>query len=220
MRTTLTSPTTGRTHSLQHPRRAATALALSAALALLAGCGEAEDTTSADPAETAASPADTAAGTAAETAADEDAVLTLDEGWAKATDDHMTGVFGTLVNHGDDDIHLVAVESPVAGMGELHVTVDDGAGGRLMQEAEDGFTIPAGEQHELVPGGDHIMLMELTDEIATGQDVEVTLTAEDGAEVVVTVTARAFAGAEEDYAPGDGAGHTMDDGHDDASTTQ
>lgn len=190
-------------------------LATAAAL-VLAGCGEGTTTTApaGDP-----TPATTAADSAGAQTEDAAGSLTLEEGWAKATDGEMTGVFGTLVNHGDEDVHLVSVQSPVAGAGELHVTVDDGAGGRMMQQAEDGFIIGAGAEHELVPGGDHIMLMELSEEIATGQDVELTLVDEDGAEVSVTVTARAFAGAEEEYAPGDGAGHTMDDAdHDDATT--
>lgn len=171
-----------------HTPSTRTLLAAAASLALLTACGQAD----------ASAPADTQG-------------LTLVDGWAKATDEPMTGVFGTLTNHGDEDIHLVDVETDLAGAAELHVTVDDGAGGRLMQEAEDGFVIPAGEGHELVPGGDHLMLRQLTGRVETGQDVALTLVTEDGTRYDVTVTARAFAGAEEHYAPEDEHGEDQHD---------
>ncbi|MFK5646265.1 copper chaperone PCu(A)C [Ornithinimicrobium sp. LYQ121] len=173
------------------PRPVLPALALSVTLALV-GCGADATPTSVD-GTSASSPS--AAATTAATA------LTLEDGWAKATDAPMTGVFGTLTNSGGTEIHLVSVRSELAGMAELHVTVDDGAGGRVMREAEDGFTIPAGGEHDLVPGGDHLMLMQLTGPVETGQEVALTLLDEDGREYAVTVTARAFSGAEEDYDP-------------------
>lgn len=164
-----------------------TILSLAALALVLSGCSVKDESPSAAPDD--AAPA-----------------LTLVEGWAKATEEPMTGVFGTLTNTTAEDIHLVGVESGVAGMAELHVTVDDGAGGRLMKEAEDGFVIPAGGEHVLEPGGDHLMLMKLNAPIATGEDVELTLLDATGEEYVVSVTARAFSGAEEHYVPGHGDG--------------
>lgn len=172
---------------------------LTAALALT-GCS-----VKADPAGTAP-----AAQTQAQSQDQGAQALTLVDGWAKATEDPMTGVFGTLTNGTDADIHLVEVRSDVAGMSELHVTVDDGAGGRIMKKADDGFVIPAGGEHVLEPGGDHLMLMKLHGPIATGEDVEVLLVDAEGGEYAVTVTARAFTGAEEHYAPGEG--HDTGDG--------
>lgn len=165
--------------------RLRTTLAVLASLTLLTACGTAESGGDAE-------------------AAEEEAGLTLEDGWAKATEDAMTGVFGTLTNTTDEEIHLVGVDSGIADHSELHVTVDDGAGGRMMMEAEDGFVIPAGGEHELVPGGDHLMLMQLNQPVETGQDVDLTLLTEDGQMYVATVTARAFSGAEEHYAPGHG----------------
>lgn len=177
-----------------------TVLAVTASLALLGGCGT--DPTAADPA------------TAVDETAGHDHDIVLVDGWVKATDETMTGVFGTLTNASDHDLHLVEVRSEVAGLTELHVTVDDGAGGRMMQKTEDGFAIPAGGEHVLEPGGDHLMLMRLTRAIETGEDVELSLVLDDGQDVPVTVTARAFTGAEEHYAPGHGE-HGDRDGDDD-----
>ncbi|OLT20959.1 hypothetical protein BJF81_03665 [Ornithinimicrobium sp. CNJ-824] len=167
------------------PRSALPALTLTIALAMpLTGCGS----TSADPTDGSATAAD-------------DAALTLEDGWAKATDGPMTGVFGTLTNEGDADLHLVEVRSELAGMAEMHVTVDDGAGGRVMREAEDGFVVPAGGEHALEPGGDHLMLMQLAEPVETGQEVTLVVVDADGGEHEFTVSARAFSGAEEEYAP-------------------
>lgn len=192
---------------MKHPRALLPALALTAAAALVTGCSVQDGA-----ATTPAAPAGQAATTEAATQ-DETDGLTLLEGWTKATEDPMTGVFGTLRNSTDEDIHLVGVESEIAGMAELHVTVDDGAGGRMMQEAEDGFVIPAGGEHVLEPGGHHLMLMRLTAPIATGEDVDLTMVDSEGREYPVTVTARAFTGAEEHYAPGHG-------GTDDEATSE
>src|SRR5699024_1810454 len=82
---------------------------------------------------------------------------------------------------------------------ELHESVP-GGGGMSMQEKEDGFVIPAGGELLLQPGGDHIMLMGLEDPITTGQQISVTLEFADGAEQEITVSARDFEGAEENYA--------------------
>ncbi|MCA1783697.1 MAG: copper chaperone PCu(A)C [Dermatophilaceae bacterium] len=172
------------------------ALAAAAALAL-SGCG---DTTTTTPAATA---------TTAIAADPASAGLTLVDGWAKAVEEvtedgmgSMTGVFGTLTNSTDADIHLTGGSSPAASMVELHETVmSDGT--MVMREAADGFVVPAGGTFVLEPGANHVMLLGLTAPVRAGSDVEVLLTAEDGSEVTVVVAARTFAGGEETYAPGE-----------------
>ena len=131
------------------------------------------------------------------------AELTLSDGWAKAaTIDGMTGVFGTLHNHGDIDIVLTRVESDAAGMVELHEVTDAG----VMQEIADDVVVPAGGSFELVPGGNHIMLMALQADLLAGDDVGFTVfyTA-DGVDLTApfSVLVKEYSGANEDYAPGD-----------------
>lgn len=138
------------------------------------------------------------------------------DGWAKATDTQMSGVFGTVHNNSDDDVHLTGVSADIDGSHELHETVP-GGGGMMMQEKEDGFVIPGGGDLVLEPGGNHIMLMNLTDPITTGQEIVLTLELGDGSEQVVTVSARDFVGGEEEYVGGDHSGHgemDMDGGAD------
>ncbi|MBB1017137.1 copper chaperone PCu(A)C [Dietzia sp. DQ11-71] len=168
-----------RTHT-----RAAFAAASALALALTTACATDNDDTAA-----ASAGADTT-------------TVTFEDGWAKATGTGMTGVFGTITNPGDTDLHLTGVDSDLGGSAELHETVPGGSG-MMMQEREDGFVIPAGGELVLEPGGNHIMLMELGRPITTGQQITLTLEF-DGAEQDVTVSARDFRGGEEEYV---GGGH-------------
>ena len=101
--------------------------------------------------------------------------VTLVDGWAKAGEG-MTGVFGTLTNPGDTDLVITGAESPAAGMVELHVVTADG----VMQKIQGDVVIPAGGTLELMPGGNHIMLMQMSEPLLAGEDVEVTLTFNDG----------------------------------------
>lgn len=181
-----------RTHT-----RAAFVAASALALALTAAC--ATDDTDTTTAATPAAAADTADSTADSTAP---TTVTFEDGWAKATGTEMTGVFGTITNPGDTDLHLTGVDSDLGGSAELHETVPGGSG-MMMQEREDGFVIPAGGELVLAPGGNHIMLMELDRPITTGQQITLTLEF-DGAEQDVTVSARDFQGGEEEYV---GGGH-------------
>ena len=132
-----------------------------------------------------------------------DTTVVLEDGWAKATDQEMTGVFGTLRNPGDADVHLTGVSGDLGGRTELHETVPGGSG-MMMREKEDGFVIPSGGELVLQPGGNHIMLMELTEPVTTGQEITLTLEFEGGAEQDVTVSARDFMGGQEEYV---GGGH-------------
>ncbi|KAA0918304.1 copper chaperone PCu(A)C [Dietzia sp. ANT_WB102] len=127
--------------------------------------------------------------------------VVLEDGWAKATDTDMSGVFGTIRNPGESDLHLTGVSGEVGGTTELHETVPGGSGS-MMREKEDGFVIPAGGELVLEPGGNHIMLMDLDQPITTGQQITITLLFDDAVEQDITVSARDFQGGEEEYIGG------------------
>lgn len=131
--------------------------------------------------------------------------LTITDAWVKATDSEMTGAFAEFTNTGSDDIRIVDVESPVGAHGELHEIVSDG-GNSVMRELDGGVLIPAGQSRALVPGGDHLMLMDLHGPLIAGDDTEITLTFEDGSTVSFTAQVRDFAGNREEYVPGHGHG--------------
>ncbi|GAB3992494.1 copper chaperone PCu(A)C [Glycomyces albus] len=155
---------------------------------LLAACGGNDDNTEND-AETAAA--------AEATAADS---VTVADTWARATDEDMSAVFGILENGSDTDAVVVSAESDLATM-ELHEVVDED-GEMVMQEVPGGFTVPADGSRELEPGGDHLMLLGLTEPIVAGDEITVALGFEDGSELEFTTVAKEFEGGDEDYEPG------------------
>lgn len=130
--------------------------------------------------------------------------LSLADVWVKSAESGMSAVFGTLSNSSSNAVTLVGATSSAAGMVQLHETNADGTGGMSMQEKEGGFAIPAGRELRLEPGGDHIMLMDLTAPLLAGDTVEVTLQFAGGAELPITATVKDFAGAQENYSPSDG----------------
>jgi copper(I)-binding protein len=137
-------------------------------------------------------------------AAKDAAHLTVSDAWIKAAPSGMTGAFATLANDSGHVLRLESVTTDRAGMVELHETVSDGAGGMTMRPKEGGFTIAAGDEHELAPGGDHIMMMNLTGALTPGEEVPLVLHFSDGSTKTVTALVKDFTGADEKYA-GSGA---------------
>lgn len=162
-----------------------TALA-AAALLTLAGC--ASTTTAAETSATSAVEADS---------------LSIQDAWVKAADSGMSAAFGTLENDSDTDLVVTSVESAASPSMELHETVENESGAMVMREKDGGFTIPAGGSFELAPGGNHLMLMDVTAPITAGTDVDFTLTLEDGSTYEFTAPAKDYTGANETYEDGD-----------------
>lgn len=127
------------------------------------------------------------------------ASVTISDAWIKAAPSGMTGAFGILANTSGEDVRLESVAIDVAGKVELHETVSDGAGGMTMRPKEGGFTIAADGKHELAPGGDHIMLMDLKRAVVPGEKVTLVLHFSDGSTKSVTALAKDFTGADEKY---------------------
>lgn len=96
-------------------------------------------------------------------------------------------VFFDIKNAGTEADRLVSAASDVAKMVELHTHKQDAAGVMQMIAVPEGFEVPAGADHMLARGGDHVMLMGLTRELADGDMVALTLTFEKAGEVTVDV---------------------------------
>ena len=95
--------------------------------------------------------------------------------------------FMILHNHGDTDCRIVGARSDVARRVELHTHIEDDQGVMRMVEIEGGFPLPAGGEHGLVRGGDHVMFMGLNRSLEQGDTVALTLIFEDGTEVELEV---------------------------------
>lgn len=140
--------------------------------------------------------------------ADKGTGLTLTGGWVKAAESGMTAAFGTLTNTSGEAITITSATSDASRM-ELHEMAMDDAGQMVMRPKEGGLTVPAGGTHELAPGGDHLMFMDLTKPLATGDEVEVTLASDSGATWTFRLPVRTFSGADERYQGSSGSGSEM-----------
>lgn len=99
-------------------------------------------------------------------------------------------VYLTLTNQGDAPDRLIHVESAVAASAGLHQTTMDAAGMMRMRPVEDGLEIPAGGQVTLEPGSYHIMLVDLSQDLALGDRFEVVLTFENSGPITTTAEVR------------------------------
>ena len=134
--------------------------------------------------------------------------IQVEDAWVKAAGEgQMTAAFAVITNHTGHDATIVAASSPSSDTVQLHETVAGADGTMAMRQKEGGFAIPDGGTLTLEPGGNHIMLMNLPDAIAPGDDVTVTLSLADGTLVTFDAIAKDFAGANESYSGG-GAGTT------------
>lgn len=115
--------------------------------------------------------------------------ITIEDPYARASTKKSSSgaAFMVLKNAGSEDDRLVSASSDVAKRVELHTHKEDGNGVMKMMEVEEGFAIPAGGEHALARGGDHVMFMGLTAPLQHGETVEVTLTFEKAGDVVVDV---------------------------------
>ncbi|NCV39883.1 MAG: copper chaperone PCu(A)C [Betaproteobacteria bacterium] len=97
----------------------------------------------------------------------------VQEPWVRATvkGQQATGAFMKLST--DSPMRLIQVQSPVAGLVEIHeMKMDKDV---MKMAAIAGLDLPAGRAVELKPGGFHVMLMQLKQEIKEGETVPLTL---------------------------------------------
>lgn len=104
------------------------------------------------------------------------AQTSIKDAWVRGTvaGQKATGLFGQITSASGGK--LVAASSPLAGVVEVHEMAMDG--NVMKMRAVPGLDLPAGKTVELKPGGYHLMLMELKQELKPGETVPVTLVIE------------------------------------------
>jgi copper(I)-binding protein len=95
-------------------------------------------------------------------------------------------VYFRVENTGDQGDTLLSASTKV-GMTMLMTSSTDANGMMGMDMAPDGFDIAAGAERVLMSGGDHVMLMEVTDAPEAGETVLVELTFREAGAVTLTV---------------------------------
>lgn len=176
-------------------RKTRPALVTTAALALLAACGQ----------QPAAEAPAAAATPASAPAASASAGIAITNASARATPDGavVAGGYLTIANAGAEADRLVSAASPRAGRMELHEMAMDG--GMMTMRPVTGIDVPAGGTVELKPGGLHLMFMDIPAPFKAGETIPVTLTFEKAGAVEATLTVADVAA---------GAGHDHGEGHD------
>lgn len=106
--------------------------------------------------------------------------LTIEGPFARGALDNGA-VFFTITNNGAEDDTLISASSNVSDTTELHETVTEGAESAM--RPVEGIDIPAGGTTVLEPGGLHVMLLDLSQELNLEDQVEVTLAFEKAGEV-------------------------------------
>ncbi|HEY8497798.1 MAG TPA: copper chaperone PCu(A)C [Limnochordales bacterium] len=100
----------------------------------------------------------------------------------------VSALYMTLTNRGDREVRVVAVRTPVAHTAELHETRIEGMVARM--QPVDAVPVPPGQQVRLQPGGLHVMLMGLRQDLKAGDRFPVTLVLDDGEEVAAEAVVR------------------------------
>lgn len=117
--------------------------------------------------------------------------VTVQEPWVRATvaQQKVTGAFMRLT--ATTDMQLVAIASPLADRVELHEMKMDGE--VMTMRAVPSLALPAGKPVALAPGGYHLMLFGLHQQLKAGDKVPLTLTVEDAQKQRTTIAVDAVA---------------------------
>jgi copper(I)-binding protein len=102
----------------------------------------------------------------------------------------VSAAYMTLTNQGGAADTLISVATDVAGVVELHTSELDSSGVMRMRPLTDGLEIPANGSVSLSPGGYHVMLMNLRQDLVEGETVPLTLTFESGKTLTVEAEVR------------------------------
>ncbi len=122
------------------------------------------------------------------TSASAESVIEIQDAYARASGmSAMAGAaFFVIKNSGDTDDQLIGVASDIANVAELHTHImEDGVA--RMRKVEGGFAVPAGGEHVLQRGSDHVMFMGLTGAMEQGNIVTVTLTFREAGDITVEI---------------------------------
>ena len=107
------------------------------------------------------------------TAAAAHAQTTVKEPWVRATvaQQKATGAFMQITSA--SAARVVSASSPVAGVVEIHEMAMDG--NIMRMRAVPALDLPAGKAVELKPGGYHVMLLDLKQQLKPGDTVPVSM---------------------------------------------
>jgi copper(I)-binding protein len=102
------------------------------------------------------------------------AQVQVNDGWARATVVGQKGTGAFMKLTAPEGATLLSGASPAAGVVEIHEMAMEGNVMR-MRALPQGLALPAGKSVELKPGGYHVMLMDLKQQLKAGEKVKLDL---------------------------------------------
>lgn len=114
--------------------------------------------------------------------------LHIGQPWSRALPPNVpTGAaYFTVHNGGNEDDRLIGASTPRAGRTELHTHVH--LGDVMKMQKIDSVAIPASAEVRFEPGGNHVMLFNLTRPLVAGEHFPLTLEFEKAGQVELSVT--------------------------------
>ena len=135
--------------------------------------------------------------------------ISIDRAWARNSPAMATAgaVYMDITSDADDKLVGASVDSSIAGTVEVHEVVmadmgddsmssddsmvtEEGTGGAMTMQPVESIDLPAGETVSLMPGGYHIMLLDLAAPLELGDTISVTLMFEQTDDMTVDVEVR------------------------------
>ncbi len=104
------------------------------------------------------------------------AEVVVKDAWVRATVPQQKATGAFLQIQSTSDARLISVQTPAAGMADIHEMKMDG--NVMKMRALEYLDLPAGKLVELKPGSYHVMLTDLKAQIKSGDIIPVTLIVE------------------------------------------
>lgn len=116
--------------------------------------------------------------------------ISVEDAWARpGSAGENSAVYLTLKNNQASDDAATGAESDAAQMVQLHLSrmTEEGS---MMMEHQESVPLPAGSEVHFEPGGLHIMLMDLTDDLNPDDTITITISFENSEPVTFEATVR------------------------------
>ncbi len=118
------------------------------------------------------------------------AELTVQDAWARpAINGNNGAAYFIIENDTSSEDTLLSVTSDIASAVEVHMSMMDGNGVMSMQMQE-AVTVPSGKTLEFKPGGLHVMLIGLNQDLKIGDTISLTLNFEKTGSRTIEVTVK------------------------------
>lgn len=107
----------------------------------------------------------------------------MEDAWARqGLAGGNSAAYFTIDNRSGQEDVLLSASSPAAKVVEVHMSMA-GDGGTMGMQMQENVPVPARSQVEFTPGGLHLMLIDLTQDLKAGDTIELKLNFQTGGEV-------------------------------------